>query len=144
MFQDVSDHEVVCLEQREQSGGSSRGGSKEVVRPQQGPEDKIWEAKRSKVGTGVGALARTETQRELQRGRPEARMFNDPGTGVHINPKQTMRTGLKWPKVASWRRWVGRDEPGACMRCPLLLSAPGEIAENTAGQVSPVGGLRFC
>lgn len=114
------------------------------MRRQQGPEDEIWEAKRRKVGTGVGVPARTETQRELQRGKPEARMFNDPGMGVHINPRQMMGTGLKQPKVASWRRWVGRDEPGALLRCPVLLPAPGEIAVNTAGRVSPISGLRFC
>ena len=77
--------------------GQQQGGSKEAARRQQGPDDEIWEAKRRKVGTGVGVPARTETQRELQRGRPEARMFNDPGTGLHINPRQTMGIGLKRP-----------------------------------------------
>ena len=57
VFQDVCGHEVVCYEEREQSGGIGRGGSKEVTRPQQGLEDKIWEAKRRKVGTwGWGQL----------------------------------------------------------------------------------------
>lgn len=42
--------------------GQRRGGSKEAARRQQGPEDKIWEAKRRKVGAGVGAPARTDSE----------------------------------------------------------------------------------
>lgn len=36
---------------------------------------------------------------------------------------------------------MGRHEPGALLRCLILLSAPGERAVDTAGRVSPVRGL---
>ena len=95
---------------------------------------------------GLGATAGIETQTELQRGRPKPRMFNDPGTGVHIYPKQMLRIGKMERAQAAQSRLLeevggDRDKHGALMRCPALYQPPGKQQGTQQVKSHLLGGL---
>lgn len=72
----------VCDETRGQSEGAGRGGSEGAARPQQGLDDKIWEATGRKAGAMTGGSWGNKGSEAVTKGR-----FNDPGMGVHVYQK---------------------------------------------------------